>query len=60
MRELAIGEEVRIRCVEDNKYGRGCTQCIFSDQRFACKPSINCNALHRSDKKNVHFELVED
>lgn len=60
MKELAIGEEIRIRCVEDNhnSYGR-CKGCIFSTEDD-CSVSTPCAASHRTDGKNVHFELAED
>lgn len=62
MKELAIGEEIRIRCVEDtNDMLTPCSDCIFI--QIDCPALLGgspCNKLARKDGKNVHFELVED
>lgn len=56
MKELAIGEELRIRCVED-KTNNGCAECFFLN--YECD-SIPCTESNRKNGKNVHFELVEN
>ena len=72
MKELAIGEEIRIRCVEDKpaptirrknhnrsvKNIRRCDKCIFVGYNNCYL--MSCGADDRSDGKDVHFELVED
>ena len=56
MKELAIGEEIRIRCVEDND--GSCNKCFFRDMHI-CDGKFCC-LVGREDGKNVHLELVED
>lgn len=54
MKELAIGEEIRIRCVK----GSRCSDCMFKD--YDNCGDIPCTKNEREDGKNVHFEIVED
>lgn len=54
MKELKIGEEIRIRCVE----GEGCEKCICEKMNIDC-PTL-CSQYHRTDHKDVHFEIVEN
>ena len=59
--ERKIGEEVevklRIKVVETNN---PCKGCIFGSLEVCpdVKALGNCSSFIRSDKKNVHFELV--
>ena len=55
MKELAIGEELRIRCVETKNISY-CEKCFFFDDDF------NCDGRYciRKDGKHVYFELVEN
>lgn len=54
--EYKIGEEIRIRCVEDK--GEGCDKCCFYERFQFCL--LMCQANERKDKKNIHFEIMED
>lgn len=56
MKELAIGEELRIRCVEDKD--KSCSRCYFKDSQMC--DWIKCDGIERTDGKGVHFELVEE
>mgnify|MGYP003346125724 CR=1 FL=1 len=62
MKELAIGEEIRIRCVEGTVHN--CQDCIFLENALLADlvncSLIPCRETERKDGKNVHFELVED
>lgn len=60
MKELAIGEEIRIRCVEDRGVPT-CKRCIFIDfsGMGRCREML-CSGVFRTDKKDVHYEIVED
>jgi len=55
MKELAIGEEICIRCVQTSE-AIPCKGCIFNlcCGRFFTK----CSYLYRADRKSVHFEIV--
>lgn len=57
MKELKIGEEYRIRCVEDK--GQNCSRCVVNLYGGDCGP-VKCWAEEREDGKDVYFELVED
>lgn len=58
MKELKVGEEVRIRCVEDYRRIPECPKCCFYHE---CNPlKTRCQSYARKDGKNVHFELVEE
>ena len=58
MKELKVGEEVRIRCVEDYSRIPECPKCCFYHE---CRPlEMRCQSYARTDGKNVHFELVEE
>jgi len=62
MKELKIGEEIRIRCVEgdiDDNFSR-CEFCCFNNERAQLCDSAACCDYQREDGKNVHFEIVED
>lgn len=56
MKELKVGEELRIRCVEDTDIS--CSQCYLKDSQMC--DWIKCADIERTDCKNVHFELVEE
>lgn len=57
-REYKIGEEFRVRCVEDRDKKEGCDNCCFAGMFNDCQ--IACVGIFRSDKKNVHFEIVNE
>lgn len=56
MKELKIGEEIRIKCVE----GRDCTKCLFNTIVGRCSVFAKCLDVQRTDHKDVCFEIVED
>lgn len=60
-KELKIGDEIRIKCIEDNS-GNPCLNCCFLNMdcdefKAAFGSCCDCN---RTDGKNVHFEFVEE
>ena len=57
MKELKIGEEYRIRCVEDK--GQNCSRCVFNLYDGICD-QVKCWAKERGDGKDVYYELVEE
>lgn len=60
MKELKIGEEIRIRCVKSNSVRPipDCNKCCFYG---VCDTTVmKCQEWKRSDGNNVHFEIVED
>lgn len=58
--ELAIGEQIRIRCVENTQGIEGCLcKCYFLGKE-GCKSPYSCSGSKRKDGKNVYFELMED
>lgn len=59
MKELAIGEEIRIRCVGDGDLRiPNCYRCCFYGK---CDTTLmKCQSFSRQDRRNVHFEIVED
>lgn len=60
MKEMKIGEEIRIRCVEDRESENySCEGCYF-DTICNCATDPYCYKESRKDGKNVHYELVED
>jgi len=61
MKELKIGEEIRIRCVEDDYDEVKCDGCCFYDgEHYPVDCIGQCAADYRTDHKSVHFEIVED
>ena len=57
MIELKVGEEIRIRCIEDFTRIPECTKCCFYQQ---CNAIVtHCQSFARTDGKNVHYEVVE-
>lgn len=57
MKELKIGEEFRIRCVEDK--GQNCSRCVFNLYGMDCN-LVACQGFVRDDGKDVCYELVEE
>jgi len=61
MKELKIGEEIRIRCMEDGTKSMNCGKCCFAEAGSDfCLNNMLCYKTGRADHKNVHFEIVED
>lgn len=56
MKELKLGENLLIKCVEDHDRVGGCTECVFLGFDAMCV-RLACYDYNRTDGKNVHFEM---
>lgn len=57
MKELSIGEEIRIRCVESDGLDR-CSKCVFNQYGGDCG-TVKCSFDQREDGNDVYFEIVK-
>lgn len=56
MKELKLGENLLIKCVEDQDRVGGCIGCVFNGCETMCA-KLACYDVERTDGRNVHFEM---
>lgn len=56
MKELKPGQNLVIKCVEDQDTAGGCIGCVFNGCEAMCA-KLACYDVERTDGRNVHFEM---